>query len=135
MKRPISASPPISRTRRRSAAAMSSCRKAVRSKPRCTVEIATRPRSLLLTHVLVGEPVPTSPGHALLPQHGDDAVQRLGRGFLVVHHGDADVVRAGIAAVWLLARAVASRQHAHAAFAPEPRGRDLAAALRRDVEP
>jgi hypothetical protein len=42
---PISASPPISRTRLRSAAAMSSGSKAPMSKPRDIVEIATRPRS------------------------------------------------------------------------------------------
>src|SRR5712691_6701370 len=103
MATPISASPPISRTRLRSAAAMSSGRKAPMSKPRDTVEIATRPRSWMLA------------------QHRDDAMQRLGRGLLVVHHGDADVVRAGIAAVELLARAIAARQHAHPALAPESR--------------
>src|SRR5215469_9872103 len=71
----------------------------------------------------------------MLSEDRDDAMQRLGRGLLVVHHGDADVVRAGIAAVELLARAVAAWQHAYAALAPESRGCGLTAALRRDVEP
>src|SRR5262249_7971700 len=70
-----------------------------------------------------------------LAEHGDNAMKRIGRGLLVVHHGDADVVRAGIAAVLLPARAVASGQDAHAPVAPQPRGRGLAATVRRDVEP
>src|SRR4029077_18241065 len=116
--------------------AMSSGRKAPMSKPRDTVEIPTPPLldSHPLAHVLGGEPVATSPGHALA-KNRDDAVQRLGRGLLVVHHGDADVVRAGIAAVELLARAVASGQHAHAAPARESCCCGLAPALRRNVEP
>src|SRR5580704_14098327 len=38
----------------------------------------------------------------VLAQHRDEALQRLGGDFVVVHHGDADVVGAGIAAVGLL---------------------------------
>ena len=40
-----------------------------------------------------------SSGHRLTPlsaEHGDEAMQRLRRGLLVLHHGDADIVRAGI---------------------------------------
>ncbi len=32
----------------------------------------------------------------VLPQHRDEAMQRFGGGRLVLHHGDADIVRAGI---------------------------------------
>src|ERR1700720_5057578 len=52
-------------------------------------------------------------------QHRDEAVQRLGGDFIVVHHGDADVVGAGIAAVGLLARQIAAGHHAQAGFAPQ----------------
>ena len=39
-----------------------------------------------------------------LTEHCDEAMQRLRRGRLVLNHGDADIVRAGIAAVGLFAR-------------------------------
>src|SRR5579859_4391851 len=70
-----------------------------------------------------------------LPQHGDDAMERLGRGLLVVHHGDADVVRARIAAIVLLTRRVAARQHPDAGFAPQPCRHHLAAAEGGHIEP
>src|SRR6185437_8220959 len=68
-------------------------------------------------------------------QHRDETMQRLGGGLLVLHHGDADVVGAGIAAVLLLARKIAARNDAQPALAPQPQRRRLAAALRGDVEP
>ena len=45
----------------------------------------------------------------VLPQHRDQAMQRLRGDVLVLHHGDANVVRAGIAAVRLFAREIAAR--------------------------
>ncbi len=70
-----------------------------------------------------------------LPKHGDDAMQRFRRGRAVLIHGDADVVRAGIAAVGLLAREIAPGHHAHAGLLPKTLGHDLAAAVAGDVEP
>ncbi len=54
---------------------------------------------------------------------------------LVLHHGDADVANAGIAAVGLVAREIAAGHDAQARLAPEPQRGGLIAALRRDVEP
>ncbi len=110
--------PDNSRTRRRRAALKSSGRNALASKLRWR---ARWPRALLsdcLAHVLRDEPISGSLEHGL-PEHGHDAMQRLGRGFLVMHHGDADVVRAGIAAVGLIAREIAAGQNAHAGLSPQ----------------
>src|ERR1700675_1235377 len=52
-------------------------------------------------------------------QYRDEAVQRLRRGRFVLNHGDADVIRAGIAAVGLLAREIAAGHHAHAGLLPQ----------------
>ena len=62
-------------------------------------------------------------------------MQRLRRGRLVLNHGDADVVRAGIAAVGLFAREITAGHDAHAGLLPQPLGHDLAAAVFRHVEP
>src|SRR5690349_15273844 len=70
-----------------------------------------------------------------LSEHGDEAMQRLRRSRLVLHHGDADIVRAGIAAVRLLAREITSGDHANTRFGPQSFCCDLAAALPRHVEP
>ena len=43
-------------------------------------------------------------------QHGDDAMQRLGRGLLVLNECDADVAVAGIAAVGAVARRDSCRE-------------------------
>ena len=69
------------------------------------------------------------------PKHRDEAMQRLGGDLLVLHHGDADIVRAGIAAVGLLAREIAAGHDAHAGLAPQRERRRFAAALRGDIEP
>ena len=61
-------------------------------------------------------------------------MQRLGRRGIVVHHGDADVVGAGIAAIGLIAREIFPRHDAHAGFAPKPQGHRFAAAVRRNVK-
>ena len=52
------------------------------------------------------------------PKHRDQAMKRLGGDLLVLHHGDADIVGAGIAAVGLLAREVAAGHDADAGFPP-----------------
>ena len=62
-------------------------------------------------------------------------MQCFRRGRLVLHHGDADVVRAGIAAIGLVAREVSSGHHAHASFGPQSFGYGLTAALLRNVQP
>src|SRR5277367_830767 len=62
-------------------------------------------------------------------------MQRLGRGLLVLHHSDADIVRAWIAAVGLLAREIATGHDAHAGVTPQRKCRRLAAALRRNIQP
>src|SRR3984957_689337 len=68
-------------------------------------------------------------------QHRNEAVQRLGGDCIVLHHGDADIVGAGIAAVVLLSGQITAGHPAQAGFAPKLQGRRLAAALRRNVEP
>ena len=55
--------------------------------------------------------------HALT-EHRDQAMQRLRGDLLVLHHGDADIVGARIAAVGLFAREIAARHDAQARFAP-----------------
>src|SRR5580693_8727166 len=70
-----------------------------------------------------------------LTQHRDEAVQRLGGDFVVLHHGDTDVVGAGIRAIVLLARQITARHHAQASFAPQLQRHRFAAAVRRNVEP
>src|SRR5471030_569869 len=62
-------------------------------------------------------------------------MQRLRRGRAVLNHSDADVVRAGIAAIGLLACKVAAGHYAHAGLLPQPLGHDLAAAVLGDIEP
>src|SRR4051812_37893238 len=62
-------------------------------------------------------------------------MQRLSRGRAVLNHGDADVVRAGIAAVGLLACEIAAGHDTHAGFLPQALGHDLAAAVWQNVEP
>ena len=62
-------------------------------------------------------------------------MQCIGRRVLIMHHGDADIVRAGIETVRLVARDIAARQDAHAAFAPQLHRRRFAAADMGDVEP
>src|SRR6202034_4701498 len=68
-------------------------------------------------------------------EHRDEAVQRLGGGFPVLHHGDADIVRARIASVRLLAGQIAAGHHAHPGVAPQGKCRRLAAALGGNVKP
>src|SRR6202043_3752662 len=63
------------------------------------------------------------------------AMQRLSRGLCVMHHGDPDEVRTGIAPVVLVAGGVASGQDFYAGLAPQPCGRRLAAAMSGYVEP
>src|SRR5262245_5148541 len=70
-----------------------------------------------------------------LSEHGDEAMQRLRRSRLVLHHADADIVCAGIAAVILLAREITSRDNPHASLSPQLFCRDLAATLFGYVEP
>src|SRR5690242_21546586 len=70
-----------------------------------------------------------------LSEHGDEAMQRLRRSRLVLHHGDADVVRAGVAAVTLLACEITSRNDPHAGLGPQPFRDDLAPALSGHVKP
>src|SRR5476649_1577394 len=90
---------------------------------------------MFLAHDLFRKPVPTFRDHAHLSKYGDEAMQRLRRGRAVLNHSDADVVRAGIAAIGLLACKVAAGHYAHAGLLPQPLGHDLAAAVLRDVEP
>ena len=54
---------------------------------------------------------------------------------LVLHHGDADIVRARIGAVGLLAREIAAGHDAHAGLAHSRFGHGFAAAVARNVEP
>src|SRR5262249_46704460 len=70
-----------------------------------------------------------------LPQHRDEAMQRLGGDVLVLHHRDADIVRARIAAVSLLAREIAAGHDGPAALAPECERRRFATPWRGDIEP
>ena len=111
----ISAMPPISRSRRRSTAPRWPERKAMPS----------RPRSIMRhRHALSAQP--------------STATRRCSASAvvsLVLHHGDADVAGARIAAVGLLAREIAAGHDAQPAFAPEPQRRRFAAAVRRHVEP
>ena len=65
----------------------------------------------------------------MLAQHGDEAVQRLGRGLLVLHHGDADIALARVAAILLRARQIAARNDAQ-----QPRGGPAAAQRQRSRE-
>ena len=58
-----------------------------------------------------------------LAEHGDEAMQRLGGDLLVLHHRDADVALAGIAAVGAVAREIVAGNDAQAAVAPELQGR------------
>src|SRR5580704_375574 len=113
MARLSSAMPATSRKRRRSKAPSRPESEAMPSRLRSTIDIAIT-RST---------------------QHRDEAVQRLGGDFVVLHHGDTDVIGAGIRAIVLLARQITARHHAQAGFAPKFQRRRFAAALRRDVEP
>src|SRR5215472_15046264 len=69
------------------------------------------------------------------PEHSDQAVQRLGRGFLVLHHGDPDVPCTRIAAVSMVARQVPAGNDAQTALTPELHGGGFIAPARRHVEP
>src|SRR6185437_8794701 len=69
------------------------------------------------------------------PEDRDDAMQSFGGRRLVLHHGDADIVRARIGAIGLLAGEIAARHHADAGFRPQPLSHRLAAAERRYIEP
>src|ERR1051326_1664100 len=62
-------------------------------------------------------------------------MQRLGGDLLVLHHGDADVIFARIAAVGLLAREIAAGHDTQAGLAPQRQRCRLAATLGRNVEP
>src|SRR5262245_3026116 len=62
-------------------------------------------------------------------------MQRLRRGRLVLHHRDADIVRARIASVALFARELAPRHNANTRLGPEALCYSLAATLFRDVQP
>src|SRR5262245_4330375 len=62
-------------------------------------------------------------------------MQRLRRSRLVLHHGDADIVCAGIAAIILLAGQITSRDDAYTGLSPQLFCRDLAATLFGYVEP
>src|SRR6476660_9110149 len=68
-------------------------------------------------------------------EYGDQAMQRLRRGCLVLHPCDPDVVRAGLAPVGLFAREITSRHDAHAGLFPEPLRHHFAAALFCNIEP
>src|ERR1700719_2900395 len=70
-----------------------------------------------------------------LPKHGDNAVQCLRRGLFVMYHGDANIVRAWIAAVILVTCRIAARQDPDARLPPQLCGNDFAAAQGRDIEP
>ena len=131
----ISARPTSSRRRRCTAARKSSDRNDCRrncvppsSSPRVRLHQGSFTKSV--AGLLLGPQLQLS-SKPKSAEHGDDAVQRLGRGLLVMHHGDADEVRAGIAAVGLVARRVAAGQDPHAGLAPQPRRRGLAAAMSR----
>jgi hypothetical protein len=71
----------------------------------------------------------------MLTKHPDQPMQRLGGDFVILNHGDADIVAAGIAAVVLLAGEITARHNAQARLAPQLQRRRFAAALRRYVEP
>src|ERR1700677_1610767 len=62
-------------------------------------------------------------------------MQPFGSNLFVLHHGDADIVGARIAAVGLLARKIAAGHDAHAGLAPQRERGGFAAALRGNVEP
>src|SRR5262249_34025781 len=62
-------------------------------------------------------------------------MQTFSRRLAVLDHRDADVAGAGIAAVGLPARQIASRNDAYAAFLEELHGRGFIAAVIRDIEP
>src|SRR5439155_27108758 len=78
--------------------------------------------NLSLEHDLIRKPVPTFRHHALA-QHGDEAVQRLGRGVLVLNQHAAHVAFAGVVAVGAVAREIVAGNDAQAAFAPQLFGR------------
>src|SRR5262245_32404790 len=61
----------------------------------------------------------------VLTQHGDETMERFRRRRLVLHHGDADEVRAGIRAVGLLAREIATGDDTHTGLLPQALGHDL----------
>src|SRR4051794_26663076 len=68
-------------------------------------------------------------------QHRDEAMQRLCRGFLVLHHGDANVAEARIGAIGLVPRQIAAGSDAQPRLAPQPERGRLVATLRRHIEP
>src|SRR5579864_8989833 len=140
MARLSSATPPSSRSRR--------CKTA----PSCPESSATpsRPRSISDIGCASSETfAPSFRGRAqqgtrndergdparLSSEHLDQAMQRLGGDLFVLHHGDADVVFARIAAVGLLAGEIAAGYDAQPGLAPQRDRCGLAAALRRHVEP
>src|SRR5208282_259911 len=134
MARLMRAIPPTSRSRRRRTAPTWPERKAIPSRLLSIIDIALLSLLLQFAHDLVRKPVSTFRDHALA-QHRDQAMQRLGSDLLVLHHGDADIVRTRIAAVGLFAREIAARHHAHAGPAPQSERGRFTAALSRDVEP
>src|SRR5215510_1270216 len=74
-------------------------------------------------------------GALRLIQSFDQPMQRLGRRFGVRYQRKPDVAGAGIAAVVLRPRQIASGDHAHAGIAIKPHARRLVAATVGDVEP
>src|SRR5947209_19060245 len=70
-----------------------------------------------------------------LIQSFDQPMQRLGRRFRVGYQRQADIARAGIGAVVLLSRQIASGDHAHAGIAIQPDAGCLITAAVGDVEP
>src|SRR5262245_7625164 len=108
----INARPTSWRSRRRSASRASSVRKVRLSRVRSIADMVS----------------PSA-------QHADQPVQRFrGRG-LVLHQRDPNIARARIAAVGLVARQIAARDHAQPRFAPQPQRDRLVAAMGGDVEP
>src|SRR5581483_12384862 len=69
------------------------------------------------------------------PEHGDEPTQRLARYGFVMHHRDADVAGAGIAAIGLIARQIISGKHAQPGFAPQFHRNLFVRTVSRDVEP
>src|SRR5258705_12488794 len=74
-------------------------------------------------------------GPSRLIQNFDQPVQCLGCSFTVLHQRQANVAGAGIAAVRLLPRQIASWHHAHAAVPVEFHRRRFVAATVRHIEP
>src|ERR1700722_11185622 len=70
-----------------------------------------------------------------LIQNFDQPVQRVGCCFTVLHQRQANVARAGIAAVGLLPRQVTSGHHAHAGIPVEFHRCGFVAAMARHIEP